>query len=276
MTQNQLNWKDRLFEQEIDVSQLKIKDKLSPTFWHRGQLPDDVVEKLLEIAEDFYSSLEDSIPSAPEIEDVTFTGSLASYNYHAGSDIDLHILVDLSNIGESKEILSQLFAMKRIQWNRIHDIMILGHEVEIYIQDTAEDHQANGIFSVKNKEWVEMPVKERVEIDFEGAKKKHESISLEISELFQIFKSRDFKKVHNHANKLKEKIKNMRKSGLVDEGIYSVENLAFKMLRMNEDLERLTSLQHLSYDKMMSMPKSDDISASISENWWKFLKEGKK
>jgi hypothetical protein len=275
MTQIDSNWKKQILEQDVDISQLEIKDKLSPSFWNRGQLAGDVVEKLLEIATDFYSSVQESIKEAPDIEDITFTGSLASYNYHENSDIDLHILVDLSNVGKSKEMLSQIFALKRIQWNRTHDIMIMGHEVEIYIQDAAEDHQANGIFSIQDREWIEMPVKESVNIDYDATKKKYEAISMEISELYNVFKTGDYKKVHNHASKLKEKVKNMRKSGLKGSGAYSSENLAFKMLRMSDDLEKLTILQHLSYDKMMSMPISPDMAVSVSENWFKFLKEGK-
>ena len=275
MSQDIASFKDRILEQDIDMSKLVIKDKLNSSFWQRGKLSDEVAEKLIEIATDFYSSIQESIPEAPDIEDITFTGSLASYNYHEGSDIDLHILVDFASIGKSQEILAQLFAMKRIQWNGTHDIMILGHEVEIYIQDTGEDHEANGVFSIQDREWLEMPSKERVEIDFKATKKKYESISLEIAELSKLYSTGEFQKVHAHTNKLKTKVKNMRNTGLEGEGVYSAENLAFKMLRLHGDLEKLTSLQHTAYDKMMSIPKSPIGDQNITENWWKFLKGGK-
>ena len=45
----------------------------------------------------------------------------------------------------------------------------------------------------------------------------------------------------------------MRQSGLNREGIYSVENLAFKMLRNAGILQKLSSLKIHAYDKMMSM-----------------------
>jgi len=265
-------WKGNLLEQDFDKSVLMIKDKLNSTIWTRGKLSDEVSERLLEIANDFYSSIQEGIPEAPDIEDITFTGSLASYNYHSMSDIDLHILVDYSRIGKSQEILSELFAMKRIQWNRTHDIMILGHEVEIYIQDTNEPHEANGVFSIQNGEWIEMPVRERVDIDYHAIEKKYKAISLEISELAKLFRVTEYEKVYKHASKLKEKIKNMRNSGLKDEGIHSAENLAFKMLRLNGNIEELTSLRHSSYDMMMTIPNDANASKDISENWWKYLK----
>ena len=265
-------WKGSLLEQDFDKSVLTIKDKLNSNIWTRGKLSDEVSERLLEIANDFYSSIQEGIPEAPDIEDITFTGSLASYNYHSMSDIDLHILVDYSRIGKSQEILSELFAMKRIQWNKTHDIMILGHEVEIYIQDTSEPHEANGVFSIQNGEWIEMPVKERVDIDYPAIEKKYKAISLEISELSKLFRVTEYEKVYKHASKLKEKIKNMRNSGLKDEGIHSAENLAFKMLRLNGHIEELTSLRHSSYDMMMTIPNDANANKDISENWWKYLK----
>ena len=45
----------------------------------------------------------------------------------------------------------------------------------------------------------------------------------------------------------------MRNSGLDREGIYSPENLAFKMLRNAGYLEKLSSLKIEAYDKMMSV-----------------------
>ena len=265
------NWKNYLLEQDIDRSKLVIKDKLNPKFWRRGQLDEEAAAKLLEIAQYFYSSIQE-LPEVPDFEDITFTGSLASYNYHSMSDIDLHILVDFNEIGESKDILAELFALKRIRWNDSHKIMIYGHEVEIYIQDTNEEHLANGVYSISKREWLEMPVKEKVDIDYEATKKKYEALSSEISQLSKLFNEGEYQKVYDHTLKLKRKIKNMRISGLESEGIYAAENLAFKALRDNGYIEDLTSLKASSYDKMMSLTPKTDLSVNIAENWWKFLK----
>ena len=45
----------------------------------------------------------------------------------------------------------------------------------------------------------------------------------------------------------------MRRSGLDREGIYSPENLAFKMLRNAHHLEKLSDIKITSYDRMMSI-----------------------
>jgi len=264
-------WKNSITEQDFDVSKLTIHDKLNEKFWIRGKLKEDVTEKLMEIAQDFFKSLQDEVPGIPDFEDVTFTGSLASYNYHDLSDIDLHIILDFNKIQESPEILEKFFTVKRIQWNNSHRIMILGHEVEIYIQDSNEEHIANGVFSILRQDWLEMPVKERVDIDYEGTKKKYSAISAEIKELSNMFHEKKYKEVHDYSIMLKEKIKRMRQSGLESSGTYSNENLAFKMLRINGELEILNSLKISSYDKMMSLESGSSIKVKIQENWSNFV-----
>jgi len=52
---------------------------------------------------------------------------------------------------------------------------------------------------------------------------------------------------------MKERIRKFRQAGLEKGGQYSVENLAFKLLRRNDYLQKLSSLKILSYDSLMSV-----------------------
>ena len=56
----------------------------------------------------------------------------------------------------------------------------------------------------------------------------------------------------------KEKVKKLRQSGFEKEGVYSVENLAFKLLRNNGILDQLSAVKVNSYDKMMSIDEKAD------------------
>jgi hypothetical protein len=266
-------WSNHLKESDFDSSKLVINDTLNPKFWVKGQLKPEVTEKLMTIAQDFYELLKGEVPNIPNFEDVTFTGSLASYNYHSLSDIDLHILIDFQKIENESEILEKYFTAKRIQWNKEHKIMIYGHEVEIYIQDTNEEHIANGLYSVLKQDWLEMPVKERVDIDYESTKKKYDTISKEIRELSSMFGEKKYQEVYDYTIQLKDKIKRMRQSGLETGGPYSSENLAFKMLRINDDLQILSGLKVAAYDANLSINKKSGVKVSIQENWSKFLSE---
>jgi len=152
--------------------------------------------------------------------------------------------------------------------------MIFDHEVEIYIQNEDEEHMANGVYSIIKDDWLEMPVKKNVNIDFEGSEKKYKAISREIKELSSMFAKERYKEVYDYTIKLKEKIKRMRRAGLQDSGAYSNENLAFKMLRINNELEALAGLKLSSYDKMKSIDTNNTTKINITENWLKFLNRG--
>ena len=70
---------------------LTINDTLQPDVWSKDKLNTVVSEKLMQIATKFF---EDLNLKGINIDDITFTGSLANYNWTKYSDVDLHILVD--------------------------------------------------------------------------------------------------------------------------------------------------------------------------------------
>jgi len=267
-------WNTFIKEGGFDPSKFIIQKTLNAKIWKNGEIKSDVQSALMEIAKEFYEHLSKEVDDIPELEDVIFTGSVASYNYHDLSDIDLHLILDFSKFKKNPELLEKYFTAKRINWNKVHNIMVNGHEVEIYIQDANEDHMASGIYSLQDDEWIKKPKREEVSIDFETAKKKYNSLSNEIAELQKMFYDGEYRKVHDHTIKLKDKIKKMRTSGLRDEGIYSSENLAFKMLRINLDLERLSSLKTDSYDRMMSVTNSEKVKIKVQEVWRNFVAKG--
>ena len=75
----------------------------------------------------------------------------------------------------------------------------------------------------------------------------------EIDEIERDFNDEKYEEAYKKTEFLKEKIRNMRKSGLETGGAFSVENLAFKVLRRNESLKKLNDLKLMSYDKMKSI-----------------------
>ena len=55
------------------------------------------------------------------------------------------------------------------------------------------------------------------------------------------------------AIRLQQRLKKFRKSGLETAGEFSVENLAFKVLRRSGSIGDLIDIKHRSYDAMMSL-----------------------
>jgi predicted nucleotidyltransferase len=228
------------------------KNTLNPKIWNDMEIDPEVQSQLKAIAEDILKNIE--IPA--KIQDITITGSTASYNWHRLSDIDLHILLDFKEIDENFELVKRMLDQTRINWNKKHNIFIRGHEVELYFQDINEPHKANGIWSIMKEEWLKKPTKNNIDLDLDTAEKKAESIVKGIDHAIEAFEEGNNIDAYQYASKIKKKIANMRSAGLSKEGVYSPENLAFKMLRNSNYLEKLSNIKNTSYDRMMSIQET--------------------
>ena len=231
----------------------KIEDdtlqSFEPEVWEEDRLIPEVRSALLKIASDFLIDL----PFDLNVEDITLTGSLANYNWSKYSDVDLHIVLDFTEIDENLELVRQFFRHLQTNWNNRHDILMKGYEVEIYFQDSNEEHLSTGIYSIQNDEWVVKPTPEAVSIDYANVRKKAEDVSDRIDHIEQMLGDEEDNIVLDSIDRLRAKIRNMRKTGLEGAGQYSVENLAFKVLRRSEELGRLATLKAKAYDELMSI-----------------------
>lgn len=229
---------------------LKINNALEPKIWKDDVLNPNIVRQLLRIAEDFFTNL---YLEGVELLDVTLTGSLANYNWTKFSDVDLHMVVDFSEIDENYDLVREFFNAKTSNWNKSHNISIFGYEVEIYVQDSSEEHYSSGVFSLKNNEWETKPSRVEPKIDKAMVKRKINSFIDMIDRAEELLEDKKYREAHKFSIKLAEKIKKFRQSGLEEEGEYSNENLAFKYLRNNEFIKSLYDARNESYDKMMSV-----------------------
>lgn len=255
-------------EPEFNTGLLKPKETLFPKFWSEGTLNPIVARKLMAIADEIVKSLDLGV----EIEDVIITGSIASYNWHELSDIDLHILLDFEKVDDNFDLVKRMLDQTRINWNKKHDIRIAGKEVELYFQHYTEPHEANGIWSLELEKWNSEPEKLNPEIDINTTEKKAEALAQSIEHLYELHKEKKFKEAYEYAGKLRIKIAKMRQTGLESDGIFSPENLAFKMLRNSGYLEKLSSLRIEAYDKMMSLNLEVKTNIDFSKLWKEYLK----
>ena len=159
--------------------------------------------------------------------------------------------------------MEDYFKQKIRNWNQAHKIMFDGYEVEIYVQDSNEPHYANGIYSILNNDWIKRPSRFRNEIDFESVKKKAAQLMDEIDSVYEYYAEKDHKAALDMSENLMDRIRKYRRTGLQTDGINSIENLVFKVLRRNEYLHKLSSLRILAYDALMSVKGSDLEEISI-------------
>ncbi len=263
-------WKKYLDEIDINKDEFRAHSKLCPKVWLPGEkIKANISKKLLSIANNFVEAL--GISDA--VIDIILTGSLASYNWNEFSDLDLHILVDFSKIDKNVQLVKKMLDSKRSEWNLIHNIKIQGHEVEIYFQGSSEHHISNGIYSLTKDQWIIEPEAETHIRDMSDIEKKSEQFIRNIEHAKELFQNGDFKAALKLTTRLKTKLSNMRKAGLADEGLFSPENLTFKVLRKFGYLKTLSDLNLQAYDELMSS-KSDPIGVNFVEQWKKFGQVG--
>jgi len=204
---------------------------------------------MMDILDEFLEGLEMDL----DIKDIVLTGSMANYNWSKFSDLDLHILVDFAEVNENEAMVKKFFDAVRSRWNKLHYITIKGHEVEIYVQDEHEPHTSTGVYSLMKDEWLIKPQKIKPEIDEATTQKKVEAVVKELDKLRSLYDNKLYEQSLEAAQRVKDKIGRMRKGGLERAGIYSPENLAFKMLRRSGDIEKLFDIYTKSYDKVFSL-----------------------
>lgn len=228
---------------------LGYHDTLSPKVWDNDTLKPEVLAALRKIAAAFIKTLG---ANQDQVHDIIITGSLCNYNYTRYSDIDLHVILDYSKICDDCKSFSldDCMKAKKSLWNEQHDITVYGFDVELYAQDVNETITGNaGVFSIIDNDWVQRPTKE-TEVVYNDAdimnKAKH--IMYDIDDIVdnQTDNSSD-------VEKLKLKIKNMRKAGLERAGELSVENLAFKVLRNSGYIEKLHTYATKAVDDSLSL-----------------------
>ena len=240
---------------DIDFRSFKIQDKLNPKFWKDDKLDSKIRLSLLKIADDFIKWVGVKFKHS----DITITGSLANYTWNKKySDIDLHILVDFSKFKGGKAFAKEFFSAKKSLWNEKHEKMkILGYPVEIYVQDTAEFHKSNGIYSLEKDSWIKEPDKETLskgKIDKKNVKDAVINYADDIDDIERAFKEAkseyDLRQIEKDAEKILSDIRNERKSGFKNnDSEINDGNVIFKTLRRLGYIGKIIDLIDDIYDK---------------------------
>jgi len=237
-------------EEEVEASSFDTNDTLEPEIWEGEEIKPEIRDKLVRIAMDFIKNL----PVEVNVKDITLTGSLANYNWSNYSDVDLHIIVDFLEVDENVALVKSFFDNARMKWNNNHDIKMKGYDVEIYVEDEREVHKSSGLYSLMNDEWIKRPKKYRSMIDFPAAMHKAEDIEFQVSIVANLITAKKYETALKNIDRLKNKIRNMRRAGLESKlQEFSIENIAFKILRRNDTLGYLNDLKTKAYDAMMSV-----------------------
>ena len=242
-------FKEDISPNDIDVQINEPKDTLNRDIWQDGKLKKEIRIAMLKVAKAFKEYLKLNAT----LKDVVFTGSLANYNWTLMSDVDIHLIMDLPSLGEDEEFIEEYISTKKSLWGEKHNISIKGFDVELYAKDEETLYSSKGAYSILRNTWIQKPEKYSKSIDEFAVKEKAATIMNDIDSLAQIKNEDDIVK---KAEKIKERITKLRQSGLEKGGEYSVENLAFKVLRKNGYLEKLSDTKTKAFDTSLTLKES--------------------
>ena len=209
---------------------------LNPKIWNEDNtLRDDISKKLYQIIEQY---IEDSeILTHDDILTAEIVGSNASYNYTDKSDLDLHLVVDMSKLSEDKKFAQLANNGEKSLFNKRYDLNLRGSQVEVYVEDVKTTAVSNGVFDLYKDEWVKSPEKLVVDIDLNKYTNEYETTQ---QAALNLLKQGDKKDIQDFINELYMK----RRKSLQSEGEAGNDNQIFKDLRNKGILDKLKDRVH--------------------------------
>jgi len=211
------------------ISGAEFHDQLNPALWNGRELRPEIQDKLLYDANAFIKKLDDPTLG---VLDIQFVGSNAAFNYTPTSDIDVHVIVDYNKL-DYKRVARRYFFDKKAIWDSSYQVKVKGFDVEFYVEDVSEPFTSNGIYSLLKKTWIKSPIFIPTPRNDRAVMTKVDHLKKEIQQVI------DNKATDVQITQLRNKIHDMRASGLAKDGEYSTENLAFKVLRSSGLIQKL-------------------------------------
>lgn len=229
----------------------RYSPQLNPLLFEDGELKSQIRDKIVQIVDAFLEYAEVSI----NIADIRLVGSNASYNYNEYSDLDIHIVTDLSKIADPETIARLYFDSIKKNFKDSYDIKIKGIDVELYVEDINTSSVSNGIYSVSQDRWIKEPVVVEDPTDDEIA----EAEKIEEEIISKIKSSTNTEELENIINNLYL----LRKDSLAAYGESGPGNLAFKSLRNKGILDKVKDVIRDAESKELSL-ESKKIDEDLS------------
>lgn len=244
---------------DISLKSFEIQDELNPKFWINNKINSRVRLKLMDLADEFYDSLNIKWVKP---KDIVLTGSIANYNWSKYSDVDVHILVDYKEVWEKTDFVKDYFDSKKQLWSEEHDTLkIYGFPVEMYVEDANVKNPNSGIYSLNKNKWIVEPNDfQDAELNEEFIKNTSAKLMTEIDDIESDLKTeKDNHKLEVLSTKMKklfDKLVKQRKESLEKHGEMGTYNIIWKVLRRSGYLDKIWEIINNIYNKVNSIKES--------------------
>lgn len=256
--------------EEIRLDSFKVKDYLENHIWNDdGSLDLSVRRALLDISDDFWESCNIRWVKP---KTVLLTGSICNFNWSEFSDVDVHLVVDFSEIHENKEFVQEYFDDKKNDWNNTHEnLNVYGFPVEMYVEDIDAETESSAIYDLWENKWLKKPKEgniEPIKLNKYGIKQVASDLMTQVDDLCDIFEKEHDKhkleEIHDEADRISKLFKDIRKVGL-KKGESGSGNIVYKVARRMGYLDKLWKLKTDCYDRINSINKSDTFNQKIKK-----------
>lgn len=230
------NWE--LLLESNTQEMMTMHQNLNPLFWQNNQLNHDVDERLYRLGQFYFKKVSDDMPGV-KLDDIVFIGSMADYLYTTHSDLDVNLIIDVSNVAWPSKAIASFLKQNNKYWHT-QTLSLFNYPIEMgaYTQIST----LGGIYSILNHAWVKMP--EHHEILFSKDELKnivrahHQNIITLQQNYIANSKQFDCGKFTNFQSAL---IK-WRKDGLQRDGLTSIENMSYRLLRILGEIDLVSDL----------------------------------
>lgn len=223
------------------INSVRPKSWLSERVWTQDGLRPEVSNALARIAKRFLEELEVDL----SIKDVILTGSYAGRTWGPGSDLDLHIIADLSSF-DDPELVQQACKLAKFKWEEDHDITVVGIPVEVYVESVDESPpKVTGRWSIPRNEWDLEPPDSGVSFD-------ESKVMNKVRDLREVIRRASDSQEEEPLLAAMKRITKLRKAGLEREGEISNENLAYRVLRRTGEIQEAWDLINRLIDSKLS------------------------
>jgi predicted nucleotidyltransferase len=244
---------NKLVSKQLEET-IEKHDILNPKLFENNELKEEIADKLEEIALTFIDQVKDDEIQI-DLKDIVIVGSNVNYNYTKDSDIDLHIIVDSTNI-EPEKLYAKIYDLERSNFNSNYDIFVKDIPVEIYVELDEPKGISGGIYSLFTG-WVKEPVQKDIpDIDQEAFEKLFTEWE---DKYFALLDSTDDEEdidVKSRSERIDEFIDNLyelRKESIAKDGEFGLGNLVFKEFRNLGYLDNLKELKKQEKSKELSL-----------------------
>lgn len=240
-----------VMQPRLIIEKLETHDNLNPKIWNSDMtLRSDVEQKLYNIIDEFVEN--SHFLTTDDIITANIVGSNASYNYTEFSDLDLHIVVNLSDLSEDEKFAGYTGDCERIIFNRRYEIEMNGVDVELYVEDIRTAPVSNGIYDLFKGEWIRRPIKLVFpEVNNNLYKSVYDVHKQKAVKLLSSAKSA------KEINKFVNDLYLLRRDSLAEDGEVGIGNQVFKDLRNEGLLDQLKDKYYELRSIELSLNDSD-------------------